>query len=177
MKTMIILLRGVMPTGKNRVLMAPLRAVLEEAGLTDVRTYIQSGNVLACTTLGRSATEDLVHDAISKGLGAEISVLARPASYFRKAIGRGPFRDADPARLYFTLLSSRPAPALLESFRALDFSPDQVQVVDDMAYVQCATKYSDLKANNSFIERKLQLRATTRNFNTLSKLVALSRQE
>lgn len=42
-----------------------------------------------------------------------------------------------------------------------------------MAYVLCATKYSDLKANNNFIERKLKVAATTRNFNTISKLIAL----
>ena len=42
METYVILLRGVMPRGKNKVLMGPLREVLSEAGLVDVRTYIQS---------------------------------------------------------------------------------------------------------------------------------------
>ena len=51
METYIILLRGVMPTGKNKVLMSPLREVLTKAGLSNVRTYIQSGNVLAQSNL------------------------------------------------------------------------------------------------------------------------------
>ena len=61
MKTTIILLRGVMPTGKNKVLMAPLRTALEEVGLSQVRTYIQSGNVIVSTRLGLPAVERLVH--------------------------------------------------------------------------------------------------------------------
>ncbi|WP_416052076.1 DUF1697 domain-containing protein [Cupriavidus basilensis] len=169
----IILLRGVTPTGKNKVLMAPLRAALEEAGLGNVRTYIQSGNVIASTNLNQSAIEDLVHDVIKERFGGDIKVLARSAPYFNEAMENNPFKGADPAKLYFTLLSAGPEDALLEVFHALGHAPDQVQVVGDMAYVLCATKYSDLKANNNFIERKLQVAATTRNFNTISKLIAL----
>ncbi|KAA0892489.1 DUF1697 domain-containing protein [Pusillimonas sp. ANT_WB101] len=173
MKTEIILLRGVMPTGKNKVLMAPLRTALEVAGLHNVRTYIQSGNVIASTTLGQSSLEDLVHNVIKERFGGDIKVLVRSASYFKYVIANNPFKGADPAKLYFTLLGSIPEHAMLQSFHALDHAPDRVNVVGDMAYVLCATKYSDLKANNNFIERKLKVAATTRNFNTILKLIAL----
>ncbi|MCW0207715.1 hypothetical protein AVE30378_05820 [Achromobacter veterisilvae] len=173
MQTKIILLRGVMPTGKNKVLMAPLRAALEAAGLGNVRTYIQSGNVLAATDLAQSALEALVHGVIADHFGGDIKVLARPVRYFQRALDGNPFKGADPAKLYFTLLAGRPADGLVDSFHALGHAPDRVSVVGDMAYVLCATKYSDLRANNNFIERKLQVPATTRNFNTLSKLVEL----
>ena len=69
-----------------------------------------------------------------------------------------------------------PEAATLAAFQALDHAPDQVRVVGDMAYVRCHTKYSDVKANNNFIEKKLKLAATTRNFNTISKLVALGNE-
>lgn len=174
MQTKIILLRGVMPTGKNKVLMAPLRAALEEAGLGGVRTYIQSGNVLAATELAESAVEALVHGVIKNSFGGDIKVLARSPRYFERALDRNPFKGEDPARLYFTLLAERPAGELVASFHALGHEPDQVSVVEDMAYVLCATKYSDLKANNNFIERKLKVAATTRNFNTISKLIELA---
>lgn len=173
MKTEIILLRGVMPTGKNKLLMAPLRAALQEAGLVNVRTYIQSGNVIAATPLAQSAVEELVHAVIQDRFGGDIKVLVRSAAYFKQVLENNPFQGADPARLYFTLLASRPEAALLDAFHGLGHAPDQVQVVGDMAYVLCATKYSDLKANNNFIERKLKVSATTRNFNTLTKLIAL----
>lgn len=174
MNTQIILLRGVMPTGKNKVPMTPLRAALEAAGLCDVRTYIQSGNVIATTRLDQARVEALVHQVIKEQFGGDIKVLARTPAYFLDMMENNPFNGHDPAMLYFTLLASRPEGALLESFRALDHAPDQVRVVGDVAYVLCATKYSDLKANNNFVERKLKVAATTRNFNTVSKLIALS---
>ncbi|MGE8678882.1 MAG: DUF1697 domain-containing protein [Achromobacter marplatensis] len=174
MSTQIILLRGVMPSGKNKVPMAPLRAALERAGLRDVRTYIQSGNVIAATGLDQASVQALVHQVIKEQFGGDIKVLARTPSYFRDMMENNPFNGHDPAKLYFTLLGSPPEGALLESFHALDHTPDQVRVVGDMAYVLCATKYSDLKANNNFVERKLKVAATTRNFNTVSKLIALS---
>ena len=92
MKTTIILLRGVMPTGKNKVLMAPLRTALEEVGLSQVRTYIQSGNVIVSTRLGLPAVERLVHETIKEQLGAELKVLARHVPYFEEVLARNPFR-------------------------------------------------------------------------------------
>ncbi len=173
METRIILLRGVMPTGKNKVPMAPLRAALERAGLEDVQTYIQSGNVITSTALGREAVERLVHDVIKTEFGGDIAVLARPAAYFKSALERIPFVDADTSRLYFTLFASAPNAVLLQDFLAPGHAPDRIEVVDDMAYILCATKYSDLKINNNHIERKLKVTATTRVYNTIAALVKL----
>ena len=173
MNTQIILLRGVTPTGRNKVLMAPLRAALEEAGLKNVRTYIQSGNVIASTDLNRTAVEKLVHNVIKDNFGGDIVVLSRTAAYFKKALARNPFHGADTSKLYFTLLAAKPEPRILKDFLAPGYAPDKIEVVGDMAYVLCATKYSDLKINNNFIERKLSVAATTRNYNTISKLAEL----
>ncbi len=174
MKDQIILLRGVMPTGKNKVPMAPLRAALERAGLENVRTYIQSGNVIASSALDREALERLVHDVIEAEFGGDIAVLARPAAYFKDALARIPFAGADTSKLYFTLFASAPDAALLQGFLAPGHAPDRIEVLGDMAYILCATKYSDLKINNSHIERKLKVTATTRVYNTIAALVKLS---
>ena len=175
MKTTIILLRGVMPTGKNKVLMAPLRTALEEVGLSQVRTYIQSGNVIVSTRLGLPAVERLVHETIKEQLGAELKVLARHVPYFEEVLARNPFKDEDPAKLYFTLLASLPEAATLAAFQALDHAPDQVRVVGDMAYVRCHT-VQRREGQQQFHREKLKLAATTRNFNTISKLVALGNE-
>lgn len=170
----IILLRGVTPTGKNKVPMAALRIALEEAGLRDVRTYIQSGNVVASSPLDRMALESLVHDVIAERFGGDIVVLARTPAYFAQALARNPFAGADPARLYFTLLASPPEPGLLQAFLAPGYAPDKIAIVDDMAYIECATKFSDMKLNNNLIERRLKLSATTRVYNTIAALIALT---
>jgi len=174
MKTFVILLRGVMPTGKNKVPMAPLRAALAKARLKDAQTYIQSGNVIATSRLPQSRLEQLVHDVIEKSFGGDIAVVARDAATFRKILTRNPFRRADTATLYFSLLAWRPDSALVKKFLCIDFSPDDVRIVDDVLYTRYATKLSDSRFNNNYFERKLNVAATTRNFNTMTKLVELS---
>src|SRR5689334_5041010 len=135
MSTYIILLRAVAPTGKNKVPMAPLRSALEQAGLTSVRTYIQSGNVVAVSELDQTAVETLVHDVIAREFGGDIAVLARTVSYFETLLARNPFASADPAKQYFTLLAGIPDPQLVDAFLAPGHAPDQVIVIDDMVYV------------------------------------------
>ena len=174
MKTYVILLRGVMPTGKNRVPMAPLRTALHKMGLQDTRTYIQSGNVVAKSGLTQGALELLVHDVIKKHIGADIAVMARPAEKFRNVLKLNPFRHADTSRLYFSLLGSHPDPKLVKDFLATDFAPDQIRIVDGAIYTLYSTKLSDSKFVNNFFERKLKVTTTTRSFNTVTKLIELS---
>ena len=68
MTTIILLLRGVMPSGKNKVSMARLRELLGNAGFSRPRTYIQSGNALVDTDLPAPVVEKIVHDLIKNTL-------------------------------------------------------------------------------------------------------------
>lgn len=174
MKTFVILLRGVTPTGKNKVPMAPLRTALTKAGLKDVRTYIQSGNVIAAAELTQAAVEELVHEVIRRSFGGDIAVVARTDAQCARILKRNPFADADGARLYFTLFATEPDKKLLKGFLSTDFSPDQVRFVNNTLYTLYATKHSDSRFNNNFFERKLKVTATTRNLNTMANLVALA---
>ena len=174
MKTYAIFLRGVTPVGKNRVPMAELRPALAKAGLRDVRTYIQSGNVLAKSALGPAAIEALVHEVILKEIGADLAVVARTHPRIKRILESNPFPADAASRTYYTLFASAPAAARVRDLLALDFAPDDVRVIGDTLYTLYATKHSDSKFNNNFYERKLKIAATTRNFNTLSRLLELS---
>jgi uncharacterized protein (DUF1697 family) len=174
MKTYIVLLRGVTPTGRNRVPMDRLRAALDEAGLRDVRTYIQSGNVIARSDLDREGIQRLTHDTIAKKIGADIMVIARSPEQFRRVMARCPFPEKISSQLYFSLLASRPSAAAVRELRRIEFAPDEVQVIGDTIYTRYATRLSDSRFHNNFFERKLKVAATTRNFNTMTRLIALS---
>lgn len=176
MNTFIILLRGVTPTGKNKVLMAPLRTALSKAGLKDVQAYIQSGNVIATSSLALPEVEKLVNEVIYESFGSDSAVLARTPEQLSEILKCNPFIDADGKRLYYSLLSAAPDKKRLEIFLSIDFSPDQVRFVNNTIYTLYATKHSDSKLNNNYFERKLRVTATTRNFNTMTKLVALTVQ-
>lgn len=174
MKNYAIFLRGVTPTGKNRVPMADLRAALSNSGLTDVQTYIQSGNVIAKSALDQSSVETLVHRVIANEIGADIVVIARMHGQLKRVIEGNPFPLSATSRTYFSLLAAPPAARLAEELSCFDFSPDSVKVINDTIYTLYATKHSDSKFNNNFFERKLKVSATTRNFNTMSRCVELS---
>jgi uncharacterized protein (DUF1697 family) len=174
MKTFIILLRGITPVGKNKVLMAPLREALTKAGLKNVQTYIQSGNIVAQAGLTQIELERAVHDVIHKNFGGDIAVLARTPDQFSDIMKHNPFREEDGKRLYFTLLATAPDKQRLKEFLSTDFSPDQVRYLKNTIYSLYATKYSDSKFNNNYFERKLKVAATTRNLNTMTKLVDIS---
>jgi uncharacterized protein (DUF1697 family) len=174
MRKYAILLRGVTPTGKNRAPMADLRSALSGAGLVDVQTYIQSGNVIARSDLDQSSVQSLVHEVILREIGADIVVIARTHIQLKEIMQENPFPLEAAPRSYFSLLAARPAAPIAEQLRRLDFSPDRVKLVDDVLYTLYATKYSDSRFNNNFFERKLKVAATTRNFNTMSRLVELS---
>ena len=92
----------------------------------------------------------------------------------KRVMEGNPFPLSAAARTYFSLLSAPAAANLTEELSRLEFFPDSVQVSQDVIYTLYATKYSDSKFNNNFFERKLKVSATTRNFNTLSRLVELS---
>lgn len=174
MQTYVILLRGVMPTGKNKVPMAALRAALTKAGLTAVKTYIQSGNVVAQSALDHDALRSLVHNTIQQEIGADIAVVTLTATEMQQILANQPFTDGGHERLYFTVLAAQPDPDRLADLLALDFTPTQIQIIDTIVYILYATKASDSRFTNNFFERKLKVTATTRNFNTMMRLAELS---
>jgi len=174
METYVILLRGVMPTGKNRVPMGPLREALAEAGLSAVQTYIQSGNVIAQTDLPAEEVEALVHDQIEAHFGGDLAILARTPDQLVRILEGNPFPEADTKKVYYTVLAGPPDAGGVEEIAGLDFAPDRVVITDEAAYVHCPNGYGRTKLNNNFLERKLKVAATTRNYNTMTKLIEMS---
>lgn len=154
--------------------MAELRTVLTKAGLLDVQTYIQSGNVVAKSQLDQDSIQALVHDAIAQEIGADIVVFARTHRQIKRVLAGNPYPLHATARTYFSLLAAAPPSPIIEKLRQVDFSPDRVELAGGVIYTLYATKHSDSKFNNNFFERKLKIAATTRNFNTMSRLVEFS---
>jgi uncharacterized protein (DUF1697 family) len=118
--TFIALLRGVNVGGRNRVPMDALRALAEGAGLGDVRTYIQSGNLLFSSGGTAAAAEARLEAAIARRLGLEIPVVVRAATRWA-ALSRGnplPQAAAEaPGYLHLALSKAPPAKAAVEALR------------------------------------------------------------
>lgn len=174
-KTYIILLRGVMPTGKNRVPMAALREVLADAGYENVRTYIASGNALVDSGKSAREIEKHVHDLIMKYIGPELTVVVRTGAELQKVLDNNPFtKGYDIARVFFTLFASAPAAALVKELTAQDYGEEEIVITKHAAYLYIPGNAGRNKLSNAFLERKLGVTMTARNFNTVGKLIEMS---
>jgi uncharacterized protein (DUF1697 family) len=176
MKTYIVLLRGVMPTGKNKVPMAQLREVLTKAGFGNVRTYIQSGNALVDTDLSAKEVETRVHDLIKKHIRADLAVIARTATQLKKMLDENPFKSGhDISRVFFVFLEESPSAKKVKELAANDYSPEKLVITKTIAYMYIPGTYGRGILSGGFLEKKLGVPATMRNFNTISKLIEMSK--
>ncbi|MGV8095720.1 MAG: DUF1697 domain-containing protein [Mangrovibacterium sp.] len=177
MNTYIILLRGVMPTGKNKVPMAQLRQVLTDDGFTNVRTWIQSGNVVLQTALSAKELEQRVHHLIKEHIGPDLAVVVRTGAQLKKVLDGNPFREGyDISRVFFVSFKESPDEGRVKELLAQDFSPEKLVITKSAAYMYVPGTYGRDKLSTNFLEKKLGIAATMRNFNTMVKLVELSEE-
>ncbi|HEY6605062.1 MAG TPA: DUF1697 domain-containing protein, partial [Gaiellaceae bacterium] len=100
MAQLIVLLRGVNIGPRNRVPMPELRELLTEAGFDDVRTYVQSGNIVLSSTKTPSQVSRAVEREIARAFGLDIAIVVRTRAELAKVVQRNPLGDVadDPKR-------------------------------------------------------------------------------
>lgn len=175
----IAILRGINVGGKRKILMADLKALFEGLGLHQPTTYIQSGNVIFDAEEGRTQVElaQAIERAIAEAFGFDVPVILRSPSELEAAVAQNPFCQAgtDIGHLHLAFLSEAPAQSQKEALESMDFGPDRLAVNGKDAFVYCEGKYHESKLTNGFLEQKLKVKATTRNWKTVRKLLELSR--
>lgn len=169
--TFAAFLRGVMPSGRNAVKMADVRKVLGEHGFSDVRTWIQSGNIALRSPDDAPGTARRIHALLHEHLGVDLAVIVKePRHELQAILDANPFSgdDYDIRRVFFTL-SNTP---LVDTagLNERDFGEDRLCIQPQAAYLYIPGDASRSKLGNAFLEKQLGLRLTTRNFNTLSKM-------
>ena len=177
MNTYIAFLRGINVSGKRKVPMVELRVLCERLKLQDVKTYIQSGNIVFKSSLAQTEElEDLLSNEIEKYFGFEVPVIIKTVDDLNEIINQNPFisqEDIEANKVYFVLLNKFPANELLVKFNTETFKNEECSIVDTRVYLKCALGYGKAKLNNNLIERKLKVLATTRNYRTMNKLIEL----
>ena len=175
MKTYIVLLRGINVGGHKKVLMAELRELLSNSGFKNVRTYIQSGNVILESSEDSSKTiEDIIHKAINAHFGFEVPVLVSTRQELQAVFDNCPFLEEKKINSYFVLLYSVPEKNLIESVSHISYPNEEFIIADTCIYFYCSMGYGSVKFNSNLFERKLKTTATTRNYKTMVKLLSLS---
>jgi uncharacterized protein (DUF1697 family) len=167
--TRIALLRGV-NVGGRKVPMAGLREVFEDLGHGNVRTYIQSGNVVFDAKGSGPSVRTGLEKAIDRTFGLDVTVLLRTPAELAKVAKQNPYGpDA-----YVTFLDGIPDRKRVAALDPAPFAPDEFRVIGQEVYVRCPNGYGRTKINNTFFEKKLATRATTRNWKTVATLLEWS---
>lgn len=166
-------LRGINVSGQKLIKMVELKAMMEDLGFEDVRTYIQSGNIFFNS---KEKDQEKLQVKIKQGIidtfKFNVPVLVWPSSYVAKILKQNPYFNSqtEESRLYYTMLSEVPKPELVENLNALANDIDMYTVHDDIVFIHVKTKYSDSKFSNNLIEKVLKVEATTRNHATMVKM-------
>ncbi len=177
-ETYVALLRGINVGGKNKVPMADLTALFEEAGCAEVRTYIQSGNVLfRAPAKIASRLPGTISERIARRLDLRVPVVLRTAEELEEAARRNPFlaAGADPDTLHLMFLADLPRPAAVAGLDGRRSPPDAFAVVGREIYLRLPNGAARTKLTNAYFDAKLATTSTMRNWRTVLKLVDLAR--
>lgn len=170
----IAMLRGINVGAHKRVKMEKLRASCESLELSDVRTYIQSGNVVfragkrAPSALAKNLKECIFHD-----LGFSVDVMVRTREEMGRIIKDNPLlkeSGIDESKLHVTFLSQAPSPAALKKLQELTLAPDRARASGQEIYFYFPNGVSGSSLWKHPVERVLSVVTTMRNWNTVNKL-------
>lgn len=174
MKKHIALLRGINVGGHKKIRMADLRTCLTALDLQNVQTYLQSGNVVFDAGRNDDPASD-IEQAIKNGFGFDVRVLLRTEEQLQFIFNNNPFAartGVDPSKLFVTFLESPidTLPPLPEGIE------DECLSLGTEIVGYCPNGFARTKLTNSYFEQKLKLAATTRNWKTVSALLALCKK-
>ena len=151
MNTYVAFLRAVNVGGKNRVPMAPLRDALTGAGLQDVETVLQSGNVVLRSGRSSEGVARIVGSAIEENFGLRIGVVVRSAVELIAVAATNPFLDEDPDRdpklVYVAFLSTEPSAAAAAKLDTDRSPPDAFAIEGREVYPQLPGRVRPLAAH------------------------------
>ena len=175
MPRQIALLRGINLGSRNRVSMPELRELLTGHGHGDVRTLLQSGNVVLTSRLSPRRLERELQKQIAAGLGVDTPVVVRTRDELAEAIERDPFgAEADNPKLYqVTFLTERPSAALARELAELDVAPERIELIGRELYTWHPDGIQRSKVDRLRTGDRLPT-GTARNWNTVTKLLELA---
>lgn len=172
----VVLLRGINLGPKRRVPMADLRSLLDGAGYGNVRTYVQSGNVVLDSDAPATELEADTARLISGHFGFDVPVVSRTASELAAVVKRDPFGEliTEPKRYQVSFLDREPTAAVTEALEALVVDPEAVAVKGREIYAWHPDGVARSKLWNKLASGSLGVTATARNWTTVRTLLEMA---
>ena len=174
MTTHLALLRGINVSGHNMIKMDALKATLEAIGFQNVQTYIQSGNVFVDTEEENAASVGFkIKQEIFKAFGHEVPIVVIGKSDLEKSLQNNPFlkeKDVDTKKLYVAFVSIALRSDSINDLKMSQVKPDEAHVDENRIFIKYAVGAGKTRFDQKYIEKKLNVTATIRNWNTVNQL-------
>ena len=176
--TYVALLRGINLSGHKIVKMDRLRKAFEDLGFGEVKTYIQSGNVVFnAPARDPVSLAKKIEERIVRQFGFPVPVLVKTAAEVGDVIRNNPLvkeKDIDVSRLHVTFLSSAPEKSALKMLDAIDAEDDRFCCAGEAVYLYCPNGYHATKLGNNVLGKMLKVGTTTRNWRTVNQLFQMT---
>jgi uncharacterized protein (DUF1697 family) len=177
MTTHLALLRGINVSGHNMIKMDALKTTLEDIGFQNVQTYIQSGNVFVDTDEENAAAVGFkIKQEIFKVFGHEVPVVVINKDDLKACFENNPFlneKEVDTKKLYVAFVSVELRPESINDLKISQFKPDEARIDGNKIFIKYAVGAGKTRFDQKYIEKKLNVTATIRNWNTVSQLLKI----
>jgi len=177
MTTHLALLRGINVSGHNMIKMEALKTTLEAIGFQNVLTYIQSGNVFVDTEEDSPAKVGfLIKQEIFKVFGHEVPVVVIAKEDLEACFKNNLFlkeKDTDTKKLYVAFISTTLQSTSMNDLKISQFKPDEASIDGSRIFIKYAVGAGKTRFDQKYIEKKLNVTATIRNWNTVTQLLKL----
>ena len=180
METYISLLRGINVGKTKRVKMDELKEVYYSLNFKDVKTYIQSGNVVfQFENMDTNELRIKIENKLKELLGFDVKVVIRTKEELEKIINENPLKKEDINHTYITFLSNIPSKKLFNDIKInigskIKNKNDKIIIYPKEVYLFLPDGYGRTKLNNNFFEKELNVTSTTRNLKTAKKLLNIA---
>jgi uncharacterized protein (DUF1697 family) len=177
MTTHLALLRGINVSGHNMMKMDALKIMLENIGFQNVITYLQSGNVFVdADAENASKVGFMIKQEIFKVFGHEVPTIVISKQDLELCFKNNPYlkeKDVDTKKLYVAFVSVALKSENINDLKISQFKPDEASIDGNRIFIKYAVGAGKTRFDQKYIEKKLNVTATIRNWNTVTNLLSM----
>jgi uncharacterized protein (DUF1697 family) len=175
----VAMLRGINLGPTRRVPMADLRALFSDAGYEDVRTYLQSGNVVLSSSASPDELAGAAQRLISERFGFDVPVITRTRRQLAAIVKLNPLGDVadNPKRYQVSFLSAELAPDVVQKLKDAAQPPERLVVKRCELYAWHPEGVARSKLWNALAGKGLGVTATARNWTTVTALLEMTAED
>ncbi len=180
MKTYLALLRGINVGGHHKLKMTDLKSWIKDLEITQVKTHLQSGNLLFCSELSPLEMQTQISAILDQQLDFQVPILVLTHAQVKKALADCPYHSeaqAEPKSVHFCFLASPPETEHLALLEGLCRDGESFTLTDQVLHLHYPEGSGRSRLALPAIEKNLKCWGTARNWNSLSKIEELMASE